>query len=378
LIRISLKRITAVFKKELVKMWVDRVSLISILIMPVIQIVLFGYTIEFFPKHLPAAVINYDHGTFANRFLQSIKSTRYFKIESLENISASEARKLLKRGTVNYVLTIPPRFTHDLIRGRHPHILLEADASVVGTLGAIPQAVERLRYTAFENKLKGTLSYLVPKEAPFNVDVHALYNAQLASTFAVIPGVIGMILMISLCFVGGLSIVEEKRDGNIELLLNTSMKPIEILIGKFLGFLVIGYAQLVIVLLLAALLFHVPVKGGVLKLLLASGPYIVANLMLGLAASTISKTPLEASKYVTFFFLPSFLLSGYIFPFYGIPPWAQVIGDSLPITHYIRIASGIMLKGNTWLEILPELWPIVIFSIAATLLALVGFKKILD
>jgi ABC-2 type transport system permease protein len=246
-------------------------------------------------------------------------------------------------------------------------------------MGGTVKAIEDIQKNIFDRELLSALSYLKTNPPPFSVDIHAVYNPLLESTYTVVPSLIGVILMISLSLITAMTIIEEKEAGNLEVILNSHIKPLEIMIGKFITYLLIGYIQLIAVLYVTGdLLFNVPMRGSVITFLIVSFPFLMGNLMLGLAASTVSASQLQASQLVSFFFLPSLLLSGFLFPFYGMPYWAQVVGNMLPLTHYMRISSGIMLKDFGWLDIFPELWPIVVFALIVTLLAMLSFKRTLD
>lgn len=378
LINFSIKRTLAIASKEFSKIKLDPTTLGMLLAIPIIQIIIFGYAIELFPKHLPTAVINYDESPLTRRFIQALQSTNYFQIY-YGNETEENASHLFKQGKINYIITIPPQFTRDLVRGNKPHILLEADASSPGVMGGTVQAVEELQSTVYTRELQGALQYLQSTGTPFITDIHAAYNPNLLSTHTIIPALLGVILMLSLSMITATVIIEEKEAGNIEVLLNSHIKPLEIMLGKFIAYVLIGYLQLITVLLISAyVLFDLPIRGSITVFLIVSFPYIMSNLMLGLAASTIALNQLQATQYVTFFFLPSFLLSGFIFPFYGMPQWAQIVGNALPMTHYIRITSGIMLKDYGWVDIFPDLWPIIVFVIIITVIAILTFRRTLD
>lgn len=378
LIKFSFKRVFAIVNKEMVKIKSDSSTLAIILTIPVLQIILFGYGVEFFPKHIPTAVVNYDESPYSRRFIQAIQTTTYFNLNHA-NATEEQAKQLFKEGKVNYIITIPPRFTKDLVRGNSPHILLEADASATGTMGGAVQAVQELQSNLFDRDLKGVLNYLETKPTPFIADIHPVYNPDLLSPNSMVPSLIGVILMLSLSTISCMTIIEEREAGNIEVLLNSHIRPLEIMIGKFIAYLFIGYIQMISVILISVYcLFNVPMRGSLLVYLVVSFPFIMGNLMMGIAASTIAQSPLQAQQLTGFFFLPSLLLSGFLFPFYGMPYWAQVIGNTLPLTHYIRISSGIMLKDYGWSNILPDLWPIIIFTIIVTAMAILTFKRTLD
>lgn len=373
----SLRRTMAIAYKELIKIKLDPNILAIMLAVPITQIALFGYAIEFFPKHLPAAIVNYDNSPITRHLIQALQSTEYFDFRA-EKTDQNTAEQLLKQGYINFIFTIPPQFTRDLIRENNPKFLMEVDASIANIMGGSIQAVQNLQNIVFNSEFKGPLYYLTPT-SPFNVQIQTKYNPSLQTTHSIIPGLIGVIIMIATGVLTSMTIVEEKVNGHMETLLNSYYKPIEIMVGKFLCYFIIGYIQLLVVLYLStSLLFDVPIYGSLITFLLVSIPYIIANLFLGLLASVVSNSQLEAIQFVNFFFLPSLLLSGFTFPFYGMPTWARWIGEMLPITHYMRITSGIMLKGYGWQDVLIDLWPIILFILVFGVLAVFSFKRTLD
>lgn len=354
----------------------DPSTLILIIMLPLTQITLYGLAINVFPKHLPTAVISYDNSPETRRFIQALSTSAYFNIISLPKTEA-EADQLMRRGKANFILTIPPKFTQDLIRGNHPHMLLQVDGSVPGGTGGAIQAAQNLSQSVFDRSLQGPLHYLnsAPR-APFILDTQTKYNPDLISINAVLPGLIGTILTFSLVILSSVTITEEKESGTIEALLNSPIQPLEILAGKFLSYLLLGYILLIILLFITMkLLFHIRLEGNLFTLLVAAFPFIAANLIVGLAASSASKNALQAQQFTGLFTLPSVLLSGFMFPFYGMPGWAQSLGNALPLTHYIRMSSGIMMKGYEWNDLLPDLYPILLFSILMILIALFTFRK---
>ncbi len=379
MINISLTRILSISTKEFIKITRDLGTLSIIIILPIVQIIIFGYAIDVFPKHLPMAVINYDNGPFTRRLIQGISTLSYFNVNQFPDTEL-KGERLLREGKVNFVLNIPAHFTQDLVRGNQPHVLLQVDGSVPGGTGNAIFALQNLVPVIFSRQFAGSLNYLnSPEQSPFIVDIQTNYNSDLKAVNAIVPGLIGVVLTLSLISLTCVTISEERESGTLEALLNSQIRPVEIMIGKFLSYLIIGYILLLLTVFMATkLLFNVPMEGSVITLCVASFPFIVASLMTGLAISTISRSQVASQQYSAFFFLPCILLSGFIFPFYGMPFWARALGNALPLTHYIRITSGIMLKGYAWSNIFPELWPIILFFFTMLGIAVLAFKQTMD
>ena len=378
MINFSWMRVFSIIAKEWGKIRRDPSVIAMLIAIPIIQIVLFGYAINVFPKHLPTALVDNEQSPYTRHYVKSINTSGYMDINFLPQ-TQKEAKELMQNGKANFIIEIPTNFTKDLIRGTQPHLLLITDTTVPGALGYALKAIGDLSEHVFDRQFSGSLNYLTQSQKPFVIDFHSKYNPDLVSANAVAPGLVGVIVTFSLLLVTSMIIVEEKESGTMEMLLNSPIQILEILIGKFICYLVIGYIQLMTVLFLSThVLFDVPMFGSYFVLLTASLPFLMTNLMIGLAASSIAQNQLQSLQIVTVFLLPSILLSGFVFPFYGMPVWAQWIGNILPLTHYIRITSGIMLKGYSWLEVFANLWPIVLFLIFITTIASFSFKKTLD
>jgi ABC-2 type transport system permease protein len=377
LVNFSSTRVLAVINKEFAKVRRDPTTLGLIMAVPVVLILLFCYAINLNPKHLPTAVLNYDSSPLTRNFIfTSLANSEYFELKYFPQNEAA-AEKLMKHGDVSFVITIPSKFTRDLIHGSKPHLLLETDASTPGGMSGAVDTINILAQNSFNQFLKGSLSYLAPVNTnAYFIDQHARYNPNLITTHTIVPGLIGAILTLSLSLLTSIAITEEKEVGTIETLLNSPIQVLEIMIGKFVCYLMIGYIQLLVIVLLATnVLFNVPFEGSFLTLLIISLPFLMGNLIFGLTVSSIAQNQMQAQQMVVFYFLPSLLLSGFLFPFYGMPLWAQYLGNSLPLTHYTRIVIGLMLKGYTWIDIMPDLWPILVFLVLVTLGGTLTFRK---
>jgi len=368
-------RLWAIIIKEFIQMRRDRATFAFIIGIPLLQVILFGYAINNDPKYLPTAIINNDPGPWTRTFTQALENSSYFHITQRANNEA-EAYKLLATGKVQFVLNIPPNFSHDLIRNNHPTLLLEADATDPAATSNAYNVFNTLAQTSFN--FKGALNYL--KSAPSVVDarIHALYNPAAITQYNVVPGLIGTVLTMTMIMITAIAITRERERGTIEGLLATPVQPAEVIPGKVIPYIIVGYIQLLLILLLAHLLFSVPIVGSIFLLLIVTLPFIAVNLAIGLLFSTIAKNQLQAVQMATFVFLPSILLSGFMFPFRGMPMWAQWLGELLPLTHYIRITRGILLKGNGFVEIWPDIWPLLILLFIIILAGIKQFHRTLD
>lgn len=376
-------RLYAVLVKEFIQMRRDRVTFAMMIAIPLMQLVLFGYAINTDPKHLPTVVIDFDKSAFSRAFVTGLKNTDYFLI--VEQVkSESQAKKMLAQGKTQFVISIPLNFTRDLLRNKKPQILVEADATdSVATVSAL-NAVQLLAQDVFNHLLKSNLQqlrsarYLAENVGFVDLVTHANYNPESISAYNIIPGLLGVILTMTLVVITAMGITREKEKGTMEHLLATPVKPLEVMIGKIAPYLIIGYVQMILILVAAKFLFVIPIQGSVFLLFLAALPFIAANLSIGITFSSFAKTQLQASQMAAFFFLPSMLLSGFMFPFRGMPMWAQDVGSCLPLTYFLRIARGIVLKGNTFTEIWPNLWPIMIFMVVAIFIGLKQYRRTLD
>lgn len=373
----SLRRFWAMVIKEFIQMRRDRVTFGMMVGIPLIQLTLFGYAINSDPKHLPTALIIADHGPQTRTLLHAIENSSYFELVKQFDTEA-HGRAALARGEVQFVINIPENFSRDLVRGDRPAILVEADATDPAAVSNAIGALNTLISTALLNDLKGPLAFLVPADGPVELRIHPLYNPEAITQFNIVPGLMGVILTMTMVMITGLAITRERESGTMENLLAMPTRPLEVLTGKIIPYILVGYIQVALILLAAKFLFHVPMLGSIPLLLIVSFLFIVANLAVGITFSTIAQNQRQAIQMSFFFFLPSLLLSGYMFPFRGMPNWAQDIGEVLPLTHFLRIVRGILLKGNTLADIAPQLWPIAIFAVLALTLGVVRYRQTLD
>jgi ABC-2 type transport system permease protein len=368
-----LLRIRAVLIKEFIQMRRDRLTFAMILGIPILQLVLFGYAINTDPKRLPTGVVVGDSGPVARAIVAGMQTSDYFRIDGL--LSEDQARRELADGTLAFVVTVPRDFHKDLVRGRRPAIVIEADASdptaSANALAAMPEIVNRAVAAATDAPPSRSASGA-------DVIVHRLYNPEAVNTYNIVPGLIGTILTLTTTLMTALALTREIERGTMESLLAMPLRPLEIMIGKIVPYIGIGFLQVLVILVASYALFAVPLEGSLVLLLFAVLLFIAANVTLGYTFSTLARSQLQAMQMTFFFFLPSILLSGFMFPFRGMPVWAQAIGDVLPLTHFLRAVRGIMLKGNDTLQVLPYLWPVAVFLLAIGGVALLRFRRTLD
>jgi len=369
--KFSISRLLGIMVKEFTQMRRDRLTFAMMLGIPLIQLTLFGYAINSDPRHLPAAVLLADHGPQGRTLLYALKNSTYFDFKQ-QVASETEGRDLLAQGRVQFVIDIPENFSRDLLRGDRPELLVEADATDPAATGFALGSLGTLLDNAFLNDFKGQLDYLNPAPGPIDLRVHALYNPEINTQYNIVPGLMGVILTMTMIMITGLAITRERERGTMENLLSMPTRPSEVLIGKIIPYILVGYIQVTVILVAARLLFHVPMHGSIPLLLVVALVFIAANLAMGITFSTVAKNQLQAMQMTFFVFLPSILLSGFMFPFRGMPVWAQTVGEVFPLTHFLRIVRGILLKGNGLPDVSRELWPIALF---ATVMLTIGVKR---
>jgi len=373
----SWARFVAVLAKEFVQMRRDRLTFAMIVGIPILQLVLFGFAINADPRALPTAVLAADNSVFSRSFVRAMENSGYFRVSQIVAASADGERKL-QLGEVQFFVTVPEDFSRKLLRGERPVLLVEADATDPAATGNALAALAALNQTALNHDLKGPLATMAQGPAPFEIRVQRRYNPEGVTQYNIVPGLVGTILTMTMMIMTSLAMTRERERGTMENLLATPVRPIEVMTGKIVPYIIVGYIQVTIILAAAKLLFEVPMVGSLLLLSVALVVFIAANLAVGFTFSTLAKNQLQAMQMAFFFFLPSILLSGFMFPFRGMPQWAQWLGEVLPLTHFLRILRGILLKGNEVAEILPNLWPIGVFLLAAGAVALARYRETLD
>jgi ABC-2 type transport system permease protein len=375
--RFAWHRFLAVVTKEFIQMRRDRLTFAMMVGIPLIQLVLFGFAINADPKELPTAVLHADHSEFSRSFIRALENSSYFKITAQPETEA-EAERMIAEGEVQFVVNIPENFARKLQRGERPVILVEADATDPTATGNAIAALAQLSQTGLDHDLRGSLQHLRGKPAPFEIQLHRRYNPEGITQYNIVPGLMGVILTMTMIMQTGLAMTRERERGTMENLLATPVRPFEVMAGKIIPYIMVGYIQVTLILLAAHLIFKVPMLGSVLLLYTVVLLFIAANLAVGLMFSTVAKNQMQAMQMTFFFFLPSMLLSGFMFPFRGMPEWAQNIGSVLPLTHFLRMVRGILLKGNGLMETLPHLWPIGLFLLTVVAIGLKRYRKTLD
>lgn len=376
-IEFSFFRLWGLIVKEFTQFKRDKSTFFMVISLPIVQLLLFGLAINTNPKYLPSALINFDSGPFSRTLIHELENTQYFKFNYYPK-SESDAKELMQTHQVLFTLSIPTDFSRKLVRGETPVALLEVDGTDPVSVAYAVSASNGLMPTVFQYDLIGPLKSLNPKASPAELRIHTKYNPNAITQYNIVPGLLGTVLTMTFVMVASMALTRERERGTMETLLSTPIKPLEVIIGKATPFIVVGYIQVLIVLLLAVYFFKVPLLGNPILLMIAVFPFVLANLAVGIAISTFAKTQLEASQLSLFFFLPSMLLSGFAFPFKGMPIWAQTIGNILPLTHFINIVRGIMLKGIVLAEVWVDLWPIIIFMIVLLIVALKRYRQTLD
>ena len=370
-------RFWAMVVKEFIQMRRDRLTFGMMVGIPLLQLTLFGYAINSDPKHLPTAVLLADNGPQGRTLLYAVQNSSYFDFVRQVKTEA-EGEEALARGEVQFVVNIPENFTRDFLRGARPAVLVEADATDPAATGNALAALSTLLNSALQNDLKGPLAFLSGANGPIDLRVHALYNPEAVTQYNIVPGLMGVVLTMTMVIITGLAITRERERGTMENLLSMPTRPLEVLTGKIIPYIMVGYLQVGLILMAARFLFHVPMVGSLPLLLAVALLFIIANLAMGVTFSTVAANQLQAVQMAFFFFLPSLLLSGFMFPFRGMPYWAQVLGEMFPLTHFLRMVRGILLKGNGLGEVVMELWQIALFAAVALTIGVKRYRKTLD
>ncbi|MBM3345464.1 MAG: ABC transporter permease [Betaproteobacteria bacterium] len=377
----SLSRWFGIIAKEFIQLKRDRLTFGMIIGVPVMQLLLFGFAINADPKHLPAALLSADNSPYARTFIRAMENSGYFH-GVVQAGSEAEAEELVAHGRVQFVVNIPENFSRRLVRGEQPQILVEADATDPSATNNAISALQVLAATALARDLSGPLggqaTDLNPGTPPIDLRVHRRYNPEGISAYNIVPGLLGTILTMTMILMTGLAVTRQRERGTFENLIATPALPIEVLTGKIVPYILIGLIQVGLIFLASQFVFDVPMRGSPVVLFLVVLIFIAANLTLGITFSSIARNQLQAMQMTFFFFLPSILLSGFMFPYRGIPEWAQWLSSVLPLTHFLVLVRGIMLKGNELHELWPQIWPILAFMLVVILLGLRFYKRTLD
>ena len=373
----SLSRWWSLVLKEFLQLRRDRLTFAMIVGIPIVQLTLFGYAINTDPKHMPTAIISADRSEMTRTMIAAMKNSEYFDIVG-ELPDEEAGRAALARGDVQFVLNIPAGFTRSVLRGDRPALLVEADATDPMATGMALASVNQLAGSVAAKDLTGPLAFLAGGRAPFEVRVHRLYNPEGVTQYNIIPGLMGVILTMTMVLMTGLAITRERERGTMENLLAMPAKPIEVMTGKIVPYIAIGLIQSTIIILAARFAFRVPFAGSVETLYLAVLLFVAANLTVGITMSSLAQSQLQAMQMTMFYFLPNILLSGFMFPFQGMPAWARFIGNLLPLTYFNRLTRGIFLKGNGWWDLWPNIWPLMVFTVVVMAIAVTFYRRTLD
>jgi ABC-2 type transport system permease protein len=373
----SATRWWSIVLKEFTQLRRDRLTFAMIVGIPILQMALFGYAINTNPRHLNTAVIDADSSDITRSLLAAMQNSSYFHIVS-ELPSEAAGREALAQGRVLFVVNIPAGFTRQLLRHERPSLLVEADAtdptataSALGSLNGITQSV-------IDREITGPLAFLQGSAAPFSVNVHQMFNPDNITQYSVVPGLMGVVLTLTMVMMTGLAMTRERERGTMENLLAMPATPLEVMTGKLIPYIGIGLVQASIILLAARFVFRVPFFGSLVAIYLSALLFIAANLTVGITFSSLAQNQLQAVQLAIFYFLPNILLSGFMFPFQGMPAWARAIGDLLPLTYFNRLIRGIMLKGNGWPDSWPSVWPMIVFTVTLMAVAVATYRRTLD
>jgi ABC-2 type transport system permease protein len=370
-------RFRAILMKEFIQMFRDRLTFAMMVGIPIMQLLLFGYALNSDPHGLPTAVIVGDTSNFGRSIVRALENSQYFRVVAWPD-GPRQAEDMIAKGEVLFVVDIPPDFGRRLQRGERPAILVEADATDPVATGNALAALAQLNITALSHDLVGPLQTLKPGDPPFEVRIHRRYNPEGMTEYNIVPGLMGTILTMTLTMMTAAAITREFERGTMENLLATPALPLEVMAGKIVPFIFVGFVQVGVILFTAAFLFEVPIVGSLILLGICTSVFIAANLSMGFTFSTLAQNQMQAMQMSFMVFLPSMLLSGFLFPFRGMPQWAQVLGELLPLTHFLRVVRGILLKGSGWPEVWPQIWPILLFFMVMAGIALRRYRQTLD
>lgn len=376
-LRFSLSRFVAVLWKEFIQMRRDRVTFGMMIGLPIIQLMLFGFAINADPRHLPTLVEVNDDGPLTRALLAGMDTSGYFDfIGQVRGPNAGE--EALRRGEANFVVVIPADFERDVVRGLRPNLLIAADASDPSAVSGAAAAMSGIVNGAIAQTLTGPLSPAAGAPLPFEVIVHRQYNPEGKTSTNIVPGLLAIILSMTMVMITAVAIVKERERGTMEMLISTPVTPLEVMLGKILPYVFVGYVQTAVFLVAAFAVFKVPFTGTFTAFFFGFNLFVLGNLALGFLISTVAKNQMQAMQLSFFTILPSILLSGFMFPFAGMPGWAQAIGTGVPATHFIRLIRKVMLKGAGTFDVTSELTALGIIVLVITVVAMLRYRQTLD
>lgn len=372
----SFTRWWGIVLKEFLQLKRDRLTYAMIVGLPVVQLLLFGYAINSDPRNMPTALVLGEQSPFARSIEAALQNSGYFSIAGV--MDEEEARSALTKGRIYLVVSVPADFSRKLLRGEHPSILIEADATDPTATGGALSAAQGIVRSVVEKDLTGALAYLRGSDEAFSVRIHKQYNPEGLTRYNIVPGLMGLILSMTTVMMTGLAITRERERGNMENLLSSPVTPLEIMTGKILPYILIGHIQVAIIIGMSMLLFNVPFSGNPLALYVSALLFVAANLTVGITLSSFARNQLQAMQMTFFYLLPNMMLSGFMFPFAGMPQWAQAIGSVLPLTYFNRCVRGVFLKGSDWADLWPSIWPIALFCVVVMACSARFFHRTLD
>ena len=375
--RFSMGRFLAVLVKEFIQMRRDRVTFAMMIGLPIIQLMLFGFAINADPRHLPTLVEINDNGPLTRAILAGMANSGYFDFRGPAGGPAA-GQEALRVGSANFVVVIPQNFERDVVRGRAPDLLIAADASDPSAVGGAAAALNGIVQTAISEVLTGPLRGLAGAPAPFSVTVHREYNPEGKTSTNIVPGLLAIILSMTMVMITAVAIVKETERGTMEMLIATPVRPLEVMLGKILPYVFVGYVQTIVFLVAAEIIFRVPFEGSMLAFFIGFNLFIVVNLALGFLISTAARSQMQAMQLSFFTILPSILLSGFMFPFAGMPGWAQFLGTAVPATHFLRIVRKVMLKGAEVGDIGGEMIALGVILVVVSIIAILRYRQTLD
>jgi ABC-2 type transport system permease protein len=373
----SFLRLWAVILKEFKQMGRDKVTFGIMIGIPLIQLILFGFAIDLNPKQLPTAVVMQQPDPVSRDILQRMSQSQYF-VFKYPHVDIKTAKKLLKTNQVKFIVYFPANFYRNVVRGLQPQVLLLVDGSDPIASGRAVMAFHDIANYVGQHQLQDRSIFIKKDERLFHPLSLSAFNPSINTAFHIVPALMGVVLTMTMVLITALAISREFERGTMEMLLSTPLQPLEVMIGKIVPYIMVGYVQVILILSLGKLLFAITIKGSLMLLLLMCLPFISANLAMGLTFSTLARNQLQAMQSTMFFLLPSILLSGFMFPFQGMPAWAQFVGNCLPLTHFLIIVRGIIMRGNGWSEIYPEVFYILAFMLVVMLVTLRRYRHTLD
>ena len=373
----SFRRFFALLIKELIQMKRDKATFSMLLSVPLMELLLFGYAINADPKHLPTVVVDADQSVMSRSLVSALEISDYFQIID-RHASEETAQRAIANGSAQFVINIPVNFSTKVARGEHPQVLVEADATDPSATSAAIAALSGIAPTAINADLTGPLSELKQGEAPYELLVHRRYNEENESAFSVVPGLLGVVLSSTMIMMTSMAMTRERERGTLESLLVAPIKPMEMMLGKISPYILIGFGQIIVIMTAAKVIFHVPMLGSMALLFLVCVIFICSNLALGFVFSSIAKNQMQANQASSGFLLPSIILSGFMFPYRGMPEWAQWLGEILPVTHFLRIVRGILLKGNEFQDFIVDFVALIFILFIVCILSIRCYRRTLD